>query len=224
MLNKQVFSFFASCYFLRGNGNIENDPELCLSNVEAEVAISPATSITDTHSLTSEDASPAALLAGINTGHMHFFYGSSRLLCLYGLWNISTFFFNHENKDSPSCQASIVSHRDRTVYTVTLFKPGSPSLCSRGNYIRFCKMNHEGLPHLHRERSQRNKNNEGNTCIIYSHCRHEVSPIQDGLLLVGGLQWVSMYFFKRNHFLLSRFQTLWWETPSHSWFAWKQQV
>lgn len=91
MLNKQVFSFFASSYFLRGNWSIENDPELCLSNVEAEVAISPATSISDTHSLTSEDASPAALLAGINTGHMHFFNGSSRLLCLYGLRDISTF-------------------------------------------------------------------------------------------------------------------------------------
>lgn len=61
-------------------------------------------------------------------------------------------FLNHENKDSPSCQASIVSHRDRTVYTVTLFKPGSPSPCSRGNYIRFCNMNHEGLAHLQGEK------------------------------------------------------------------------
>lgn len=60
MLNKQVFSLLALSYFLRGNWRLENDPELCLSNAEAEVAISPAISTSDTHYLTSEDVSPAA--------------------------------------------------------------------------------------------------------------------------------------------------------------------
>lgn len=94
MLYKQVFSLLFST-FLRGNWSIENDPELCLSNAEAEVAIIPAISISDTHThpLTSEEASPAALLAGINAGQMLISLTVAAGSPVYAVFGTSAHFF-----------------------------------------------------------------------------------------------------------------------------------
>lgn len=104
MLNKQVFSFCASSYFLRGNWSIENDPKLCLSNAEAEVATSPATSISYTL-LNRRGRVSCCFTCRQKRGTCFFFF--NRLLCLYGLWDISTFFLNHENKDSARAKPAL---------------------------------------------------------------------------------------------------------------------